>query len=231
MRRRLLALIVVCMAFGAPAVRAQDAAEGDAPAAPPATAPADPADVAGEPAAADGGDADSPFAGLSFTSADDPITVEADRLEFDYEQNMLVYKGNVHVVQGDLELTSKLLTVTFDRADELERAQLNRVVAQGDVVIIQGERRATGNRAVFDQDSRQLILKGDPVLRDGPNEVQGDQLTVFLDEGRSVVESSPKKRVSAVLFPGQTTGEPSEGPPPEVVPPDASPAPSGSPAP
>lgn len=163
-------------------------------------------------------DGSNPLGGLSFTSANDPIVVEADRLEFDYEQNRLVYRGSVHVVQGDLELTAKYLTVTFDRADELERAELNRVVAQGNVVIVQGERRATGQRAVFDQATRQLILRGDPVIRDGPNEVQGDQLTVYLDEGRSVVESSPKKRVSAVLFPGDVPEGEEAGPPPEMVP-------------
>jgi lipopolysaccharide export system protein LptA len=74
-------------------------------------------------------------------------------------------------------------------------------------VITQGDRRASGDRAVFDQASRQIVLVGNPVLRDGPNEVQGDRLTVYLDEGRSVVESSPKRRVSAVLFPGQTGGD------------------------
>lgn len=214
---RIWASVLALVLFAAPArARAQDAAQDEARDGPPpeeaATAPAEP----GDPANA--------FAGLSFTSADEPIIVESDRLEFDYEKNRLVYRGSVHVVQGDLELTSKVLTVTFDRADELERAQLNRVVAQGDVVIVQGERRATGQRAVFDQATRQLILRGDPVLRDGPNEVQGDRITVYLDEERSVVESSPKKRVSAVLFPGETGGEDEGGA-------AATPLPAGSPQP
>ncbi|MDG2306571.1 MAG: lipopolysaccharide transport periplasmic protein LptA [Candidatus Binatia bacterium] len=150
------------------------------------------------------------FGGLSFSSEDDPIVVEADKLEFDYEKNRLVYRGAVHVVQGDLELTSDNLILTFDRADELEKAQMRRVVAQGNVVITQGERQASGRRAVFDQMSRQIVLLGDPVLRDGPNEVQGDRLTVYLDEGRSVVESSPKRRVSAILFPGGVEAEAGE---------------------
>ena len=153
-------------------------------------------------------DADLPgFGGLSFASDGEPIVVEADRMEFDYEKNQLIYRGSVHVTQGDLELTSKQLHVTFDRAGEMESAQLQKVVARGDVEITQGERTASGDRAIFDQTSRQIVLVGDPVLRDGPNEVQGDRLTVYLDEGRSVVESSPKKRVSAVLFPGSADGD------------------------
>ena len=92
------------------------------------------------------------------------------------------------------------------------------MVAQGNVVITQKTRRATGQVAVFSQTMRQLVLGGDPVLRDGPNEVTGDRIVVYLDEGRSVVESGGKKRVSAVLYPGserglgETAGKPAEKP-------------------
>ena len=99
-----------------------------------------------------------------------------------------------------------------------KRPTLRDVVAQGNVVITQKTRRATGQVAVFSQTMRQLVLGGDPVLRDGPNEVTGDRIVVYLDEGRSVVESGGKKRVSAVLYPGserglgETAGKPAEKP-------------------
>ncbi|MEY4950120.1 MAG: hypothetical protein RL698_2331 [Pseudomonadota bacterium] len=99
-----------------------------------------------------------------------------------------------------------------------KRPTLRDVVAQGNVVITQKTRRATGQVAVFSQTMRQLVLGGDPVLRDGPNEVTGDRIVVYLDEGRSVVESGGKKRVSAVLYPGserglgEAAGKPAEKP-------------------
>ena len=142
------------------------------------------------------------FGELSFTSGNDPLTIEADQLEFDYDNNRLVYRGSVRVHQGDFQLESRTLTILFVRGEGAENAQLERVVAVGAVQIQQGERRASGRRAVFDQKTRQLILRGNPVLRDGRNEVQGERMTVFLDEGRSVVESGEKKRVSAVFYPG-----------------------------
>lgn len=162
---------------------------------------------AGNPAGASEGDGlgIASFGELSFTSGDDPLTIEADRLEFDYDNNRLVYRGSVRVRQGDFQLESRTLTILFVRGEGAENAELERVVAVGAVQIKQGERRASGRRAVFDQKTRQLILRGNPVLRDGRNEVQGERMTVYLDEGRSVVESGEKKRVSAVFYPGDET--------------------------
>src|SRR5205807_176813 len=55
-------------------------------------------------------------------------------------------------------------------------------------------------KAVFDQTQRTLVLTENPLLHEGPNEVAGDRVIVFLDENRSVVEGG-RKRVKAVLYP------------------------------
>jgi lipopolysaccharide export system protein LptA len=140
---------------------------------------------------------------LSLSSSNEPIVVRSDQLEFDYEANRVIYRGTVNVVQGDLAIDCKELLVNLARAGEQDDLELREVIAIGDVVITQGARRATGGRAVFDQQKRQITLLENPVLRDGPNEVAGERIVVYLDEGRSVVESSPKKRVSAILYPGK----------------------------
>ena len=76
------------------------------------------------------------------------------------------------------------------------------MVASGSVRIDQGTRWAVGGKATFDQSNRTLVLTESPVLHDGPNEVAGDRVVVYLDEDRSVVEGG-RKRVKAVLFPGK----------------------------
>jgi lipopolysaccharide export system protein LptA len=145
---------------------------------------------------------------------DEPITVTARTLEFDYKQNVVVYRGEVEAVQGDVRLESDELTIRLVTADGERpageetagtatlggRVQLREIVASGRVRIEQGERWATGGRAVFDQERRVLVLSEDPILHDGPNQIAGDRVVVYLDENRSVVEGG-EKRVKAVLFP------------------------------
>ena len=168
--------------------------------------PAGVAQALAEPAAtkdASKGDAGNPLGQLSFNSSKEPIHVKSDELEFDYEANRVVYRGTVNVVQGDVTIDCRELVVNLARGGAKDDLQLQEVVAIGDVVITQGQRKATGGRAVFDQVKRQVTLLEDPMLRDGPNEVAGERIVVYLDENRSVVESSPKKRVSAILYPGK----------------------------
>jgi lipopolysaccharide export system protein LptA len=155
---------------------------------------------------------------------DQPITVSARTLEFDYKRNVVVYRGDVQAAQGDVHLRSDELTIRLVSADEQRppdappkkappagdaalggRVQLREVVATGSVRIDQGERWATGGRAVFDQERRVLVLSEDPVLHDGPNQIAGERVVVYLDENRSVVEGGDK-RVKAVLFPERDAG-------------------------
>jgi lipopolysaccharide export system protein LptA len=173
-----------------------------------------------------------PALALPGVRRDQPITVTARTLEFDYKQNVVVYRGDVQAVQGDVHLKSDTLTIRLASVDEKGgeagdsdpqpagdtttlggRVQLRQVEATGNVRIDQGERWATGGRAVYDEERRVLTLSEDPVLHDGPNQIAGDRVIVFLDENRSVVEGGDK-RVKAVLFPeGDKTSERSSGTP------------------
>jgi lipopolysaccharide export system protein LptA len=158
----------------------------------------------------------------------EPITVTSDRLDYDYKANVVVYRGNVEAVQGQATLKCDTLTVTFENekagekpgptvaadpsppssakapdADPADKgaSRVKEIVAVGDVRIDQGTRWATGGHAVFEQATRTVVLTENPVLHDGPNEVAGDRVVVYLDENRSVVEGG-RKRVKAVLHPG-----------------------------
>jgi lipopolysaccharide export system protein LptA len=150
---------------------------------------------------------DSLLGALSFTAGRDPIAVSADAMEFDYHSRVLTYTGSVVVTQGDMKLESKSLTVALDdHADN----RIKEVVADGQVRLSQGTRWATGGHAVFDQARNTVVLSDNAELHDGPNQVNGDRVVVYLDEERSVVEGG-KGRVTAKLFPSQGAATPGGG--------------------
>ncbi len=167
----------------------------------------------------------------SFGNKKEPITITSDSLEYDYKGNVVVYHGDVLAVQGDTKVRSDKLTVTLAGANNNggppERAtdagakggqKVQEVVAVGNVRIDSGTRWATGGRAVFQQGSRTLVLTETPVLHDGPNEVAGDRVVVYLDQNRSVVEGG-RKRVKAVVYPGKDGGLDANAPAKEGTPP------------
>jgi lipopolysaccharide export system protein LptA len=80
--------------------------------------------------------------------------------------------------------------------------KIKEIVAEGNVRIRQGTRIAEGKRAVFDQAKQTVVLSDNAVLHDGPNQVAGERVIVYLQEERSVVESGSNTRVKAVLYPG-----------------------------
>jgi lipopolysaccharide export system protein LptA len=154
----------------------------------------------------------------SFGNRKEPITVTADNLEYDYKANVVVYRGEVLATQGEMKLRSDTLTVTFAARDGApadaaakNSPKLQQIVAIGNVRIDNGTRWATGGRAVFEQGTRTVVLTEAPVMHDGPSEVIGDRVTIYLDENRSVVEGG-RKRVKAVVYPSKEDEHPAPRP-------------------
>jgi lipopolysaccharide export system protein LptA len=195
--------LVCVLAFAAVCAHAQAPADAK---------PADAKPTDAKPAADAKGDRG--ILGFGGTRSNDPITITSDNLEYEYKNGVIVYRGDVVAVQGDVKIKSNELRITLQRSDDkggpkdgtgLDDASTSKVqaiVASGSVRIDQGARWAVGGKATFDQANRTLVLTESPVLHDGPNEVAGDRVVVYLDEDRSVVEGG-RKRVKAVLFPGK----------------------------
>lgn len=147
--------------------------------------------------------ADPLLGALSFGSSQEPISVSANALDFDYRTRVLTYRGEVVATQGDMKLQSNTLKVSLDMQ---QGERLKEVVAEGSVRMSKGTRWATGGRAVFDQIHRTVVLSQDAVLHDGLNQVSGERVVVYLDEQRSVVDGGTG-RVKAVLYPPEGTAD------------------------
>ena len=142
---------------------------------------------------------------LSLTSRKDPIHIRSHDLEFFYEEKRIQYRGNVVVTQGDMTLKSDRLTVLYEdpapaATNTADQQRIKRIVADGNVEITSGGRRATSRKAIFNQQKRTVTLRGNAVLQEGPNRVKGDIVTIFLDENRSIVKGGKGKRQAQMVL-------------------------------
>ncbi len=132
-----------------------------------------------------------------------PIEVTAQQLEAHQEQRQAIFSGDVVAKQGDITLYSdKLVVYSLE-----EQNQVDRLEASGHVRVIQLDRTATADRAIYRQQQGTLVLYGNAEVHQGQNKVAGDEITVYIRENRSVVKSGESGRVKAVLFPQSKQGQ------------------------
>ena len=129
----------------------------------------------------------------------DPIYITADWMEADQTKNSITYKGRVVTVQNNITMRSETLTAYYDP----QTKQMKQIVAEGKVNATQGDRVATGEKAVFDDQAKTVTLTGNPVMRQGNNQVSGVKVIYFTEQDRSVVEGDGNTRVVATIFPDE----------------------------
>jgi lipopolysaccharide export system protein LptA len=134
---------------------------------------------------------------FGFTASRAPIDITSDTVEGDQKQNTVTFKGNVVAKQEDMTLYANTLVVIYDP----DTRKLKKIVAIGNVKVIQLDRRATGQKATFDQDENKVVLDGDAVVREGANVIRGERITFYVEEERSVVEPGKGGRVSTSITP------------------------------
>jgi lipopolysaccharide export system protein LptA len=135
--------------------------------------------------------------GFGFTASRAPIDITSDTVEADQKTNTVTFKGNVIAKQEDTTLYANTLTILYDPNTK----KLKEIVAVGNVKVVQLDRRATGQKATFDQDKNKIIMDGDAVVREGANVIRGERITYYVDEERSVVEPVKGGRVSTSITP------------------------------
>jgi lipopolysaccharide export system protein LptA len=146
-----------------------------------------------------------------------PIQIQSDRLDAYQEKKTVVFSGRAVATQGDKTIKADRLIIYYKHhAGETEKknamdtgttGDLEKLEAQGHVVITQTNRVVTGNQAVFYQETQKIVMTGNAVMREGKNVVKGERIVVYLDEDRGVVEGSQNKRVTATIYPNEKKKE------------------------
>ena len=127
-----------------------------------------------------------------------PIEITADRLNADSASESVTFEGNVVAIQADVTLHADRLFAEYSR----EERNIEKITAEGNIRVIQGGKEARAARAIFYNLEQRIVLTGGADLTQGENTLQGDTVTIYLRENRSVVTGGKGGRVRAVLHPG-----------------------------
>ena len=107
-----------------------------------------------------------------------PLEIRGDRSSWSLKDGIVVFEGEVVATRGDVVLRCARLEVTY--ADD----RVQTALASGGVTVEHAARRATASRAQLTVSDGRIVLTGSPEVRDGPNRLEGEPITLFLDDER-----------------------------------------------
>jgi lipopolysaccharide transport protein LptA len=106
-------------------------------------------------------------------------------------------KDPIYITSDWMTIRSETLTADYTA----DMKQIKQIVAEGKVNAVQGNRVATGDKAVFDDQAKTVTLTGNPIMRQGNSQISGSRVIYFVEQDRAVAEGDGKVRVQATIFP------------------------------
>ena len=154
-----------------------------------------------------------------------PVKINADDMEYDIDKNRVIFKGNVHVVRGEFNMTAPKMTIYIKTAKQAEKAEVNvnhdaipltgkvttdkktvdtqnkidKIEAENGVKFKYGTQSGHSHSATYDANKGILTMKGDPVVQNGNNSIRGETILYYLYERKSEVVGSHRRRVEAIF--------------------------------
>lgn len=150
-----------------------------------------------------------------------PVKIQAATLEVREKDKLATFTGDVHVVQGDTQLRSKVMVVFYEEEPGKPAMpaaqpgpggaqQIRRMEAKGGVVVTQKDQTAVGDTAEFEMQSNTVTLTGNVVVTQGQDVVKGHKLVVDLTTGVSKFDGG---RVDALFNTGRNNQTQPQGQP------------------
>ncbi|MGB3711584.1 MAG: LptA/OstA family protein [Erythrobacter sp.] len=128
-----------------------------------------------------------------------PVSFDAGSIDFDDRANRVVLTGGVIVEQAGLTVRAQRMLASYTDAGSLD---VQRITANGGVVVTRGNERASGDVAVYDFNRRIITMAGNVRLRRGGDTLNGGRLVIDLESGLSSIDG----RSSGGNAPAGTTG-------------------------
>jgi lipopolysaccharide export system protein LptA len=143
----------------------------------------------------------------------EPVTVDADRMERFGKESLVIFTGNVVARQNNSVQYADRMEVYLDEKGD----RISRTVSTGSVRIITRDcRTGTAKRAEYYDLEQRVVLLGNARVWQEDNVVSGETITIFLSQDRSVVQGGKQERVKAIFYSrdGQTATPVAKAPAP-----------------
>ncbi|RLA95492.1 MAG: hypothetical protein DRG55_01255 [Deltaproteobacteria bacterium] len=136
-----------------------------------------------------------------------PVHVTSERMQADYAKGVIVFSGDVVAKRGDFRLESRQLRVYLSTGEGVEKRDVERIEAEGEVKIAYGTKRALCERAIYYVKEERVVLEGHPLLWEGDNRLRGWRIVVFLKEDRAIAEGKGQERVELTIVEERREGK------------------------
>lgn len=136
-----------------------------------------------------------------------PINIEADRMVSLEQKDSVLFSGNVVATQADVRIRADEMTVFYAPAANAQGQEVTKINCVGKVEVTRGDWLGTGSKMDYLAPERKVILSGGARAWQGKNQVIGETITYYMDEGRSEVTPSQATtgknggRVNATIIP------------------------------
>lgn len=132
-----------------------------------------------------------------------PVHITSQKLEADYQAQIITFIGDVVARQKGFTLYADRLLLFIGG----EVKEIDKIVARGNVRMVQENREATCREATYYHRKGTVVLRGEPVVREGDNWVSGKRIIYYIDEKKSVAEGEGEERVTVTIIPREETNE------------------------
>jgi lipopolysaccharide export system protein LptA len=127
-----------------------------------------------------------------------PVTVDADRMERFGKESLVIFIGNVIARQSSsVQYADRMEVYLDEKGDRILRA-----VSTGNVRIVTRDcKTGTAKRAEYHDLEQRIVLTGNARVWQDDNVVSGETITIFLSQDHSIVQGGKQERVKAIFYP------------------------------
>lgn len=120
-----------------------------------------------------------------------PVEVTAESLSVNQSDGSAVFEGDVDISQGDMRMTANKVNVYYLP----DNSGIDKLVAQGNVLLVQGPDAAEADEAVYSIDTGDVVMTGNVTVNQGATTISADRMVLNLQDNTARMSG----RVKTVL--------------------------------